>query len=230
MEETLLNLFYNSPILIAFIAGILSFFSPCVLPLIPAYMSYISGASLEELKNGDIKKWRIFIRSFAFVCGFGLIFFIIGLAISGVLNFTKTPLMFQIASIVIIIFGLHIMGVFRLKFLINTKTMDIKLKHPLLIFFAPFVLGICFGLGWSPCVGPIFGAIVISASVESKFGLFLLMLYIIGLAMPFLLTSLALEKMIETFKIIKKYMRLIEIISGLLMIILGILMFVGNFN
>ena len=228
IDTTLLEMFFKAPLIASFLAGILSFLSPCILPLIPAYMSYISGATLDELKNGKLNRSIIFAKSLAFVLGFSMVFMVVGMALQSVIHLVRSPIVQYICGGVVIVFGLHFLGVFRLKWLYTTKRFDFEWKAFKCI--APFVLGMSFALGWTPCTGPVFGAIVLAGGANAQYGSFLLGLYTFGLALPFLILSFVLERGLEVLGRFRKYMRVIEIISGILLIIIGVLIACGSLD
>ncbi len=217
----------NVSIITAVIAGFLSFVSPCVLPLIPAYISYISGVSLQEMQSGNVSSKRIVINSIAFSLGFSTLFIIfgasatfIGKALARHMNTLKV-----IAGIIIIIFGLHIAGIVKLKFLNYEKKVQVK-THNTSSLIGAYFLGFAFAAGWTPCVGPILGAILATASTYTTVskGIILLSFYSLGLAIPFILTAWAINKFFAAFKVIRKYFHAIEVASGLLLIGMGLLL------
>ena len=230
MEEVLFEWFYRFPLLVSLLAGILSFLSPCVLPLIPAYMSYISGVSVRELQTGRYDRMQVFLRALFFVIGFGVVFIGLGLAIKEAFSILHSRVFSIIAGLIIIGFGLHFLGAFKIKWLYMTKRLNLELKHNALKVFAPFVLGISFALGWTPCTGPIFGAIILATSATPSYGVLLLVLYALGFALPFLALALALERGFELLCKFKSYMRYVEIISGILLIVIGALIISGLLN
>lgn len=216
-------------ILLAFSAGLLSFLSPCVLPLVPAYISYLTGSSIEELKKGKTKLFTLY-KSFGFVLGFSIIFILMGVSITslGKLLITHKDLFRKIGGTLIIVFGLHTIGVFKIKLFYREKRFLYfdKIKGP----FSSVIMGMAFATGWTPCIGPILSSILIYAtSMESiGKGVVLLIIYSIGLAVPFILTALAIESFTEQFKKFSKYLPTISIISGILMIIMGIMIFTNK--
>lgn len=232
MEIALLPLYENLPYLAAFLAGILTFLSPCILPLIPPYMSYISGVSIAEL--GAQNRLMIFWRALFFVCGFSLIFILLGISFNSLLGrFLSNPITNYIAGGIIIIFGLHFLGIFRLNILYATKRINIAKfaeSSAILRLFAPFILGIGFALGWSPCVGPILASIIALNSISIHSGIYLLIIYALGLGVPFLLTALLIERIFRIFERFKRYYRAIEIASGILLILIGVAIIAGGLD
>ena len=217
----------NLPLpLAAFLAGLVSFLSPCVLPLVPGYVSLIAGVGLDELKSasGSIRN-KILLNSIAFIVGFSIVFVTLG-AIStevGQLLARYKALLAQIAGVVIIIFGLHLAGVFKIKALLMDKRL-----HNVQGGNTPwgaFVVGFAFAFGWTPCVGPILAVILGFAADQDSVvkGIFLLAVYSLGLAVPFLLTSLLIERFLKFYNRFKFYMHALEVASGALMVVLGIL-------
>ena len=232
MELALVNLYENLPYLAAFFAGILTFLSPCVLPLIPPYMSYIGGVSVSELKAQN--RFFIFQKAILFVAGFSLVFILLGVSFNSLLGrFLSNPIANYIAGGIIIIFGAHFLGVFRLAILYKTKRFDfvrIAKSSAILRFISPFVLGIGFALGWSPCVGPILGSIIALNSISIHSGIYLLIIYALGLGVPFLLTALLIERIFVVFERVKRYYRVIEIVSGALLVGIGVVIIFGGLD
>jgi cytochrome c-type biogenesis protein len=216
-------------ILLAFSAGLLSFLSPCVLPLVPAYISYLTGSSIEELKDDKAKFYTLY-KSFGFVLGFSIIFILMGLSITslGEILITHKNDFRKIGGTLIIVFGLHTIGVFKLKFLYREKRFLLfdKLKGP----FSSVIMGMAFATGWTPCIGPILSSILIYATSMNSIGkgVLLLIMYSLGLAVPFILTAMAIENFTKQFKKFSKYLPIISTISGILMIIMGIIIFTNK--
>jgi cytochrome c-type biogenesis protein len=217
----------------AFGAGFLSFISPCVLPLIPGYISFVSGVSLDEMKDGSAPvatRKQVLIASLAFVLGFSVVFVALGASATAIgrFLFDKLPLLAKIAGAVVIIFGLHTMGVFRLAFLEREKRVhaDRKPAGP----FGAFLVGVAFAFGWTPCIGPILaGIIAIAASKDTvSQGVLLLAVYSAGLGIPFLLTSMALSRFLSFTSKIRKHYHAIEMVSGGLLVTIGVLIFTGQ--
>jgi cytochrome c-type biogenesis protein len=219
--------------LAAFVAGLISFLSPCVLPLVPGYVSLISGAGIEELKSTDGHLLRkVMLNSAAFIIGFSLVFITLG-AIStevGQVLAQYKSLLARIAGIIIILFGLHLTGIFQIKALLA----DTRL-HTLKGGASPwgaFVIGFAFAFGWTPCVGPILAVVLGFAAAQDTVwkGIFLLAIYSAGLAVPFLITSFGIERFLKFYNRFKFHMHAVEVASGGLLIVLGILLVMGKFN
>lgn len=224
----------NVPFFIALAAGFLSFLSPCVLPLLPSYLSFITGVSLEELiqrgKDSRMRKITI-INSLIFIFGFSLVFVLLGTSVSlaGNILFRYQIWITRIGGIFIIIFGLHLTGVLNLSLLQRDKRIHLG-RRPL-GYLGSFLAGIVFAAGWSPCIGPILGAILFYAASQNSIllGISLLAVYSLGLAIPFFLSSLALQIFLEYYAKLRKHLRLVSLISGGLLIAVGVLLATNNF-
>jgi cytochrome c-type biogenesis protein len=217
----------------AFAAGFLSFVSPCVLPLIPGYISFVSGVSVEEMRADAppaTSRVQVFVTSLAFVIGFSLVFIALGASATaiGKFLFSKLPLLSKIAGVILIVFGLHTMGVFRLAFLETEKRVHAQRKPagPL----GAMLVGIAFAFGWTPCIGPILGGILAIAGSRNSVGegITLLAVYSLGLGIPFLLTSLAINRFFGAAKRIRRYYHAIELTSGALLVVIGVLILTGQ--
>ncbi len=223
----------NIGILTAFAFGFLSFISPCVLPIVPGYISFISGVSLNEIESTGNKlkaRRKIILNTLFFVFGFSVVFILLGATATAVGQFLleNLPIFSQIAGVIIIIFGLHMTGVFKIKYLQYEKRIHTRTKP--LGFLGSFVVGLAFAFGWTPCIGPILGAILgIAAQKETVFqGIVLLTSYSAGLGIPFLITGISISAFYNFFDKIKHHFKKIEIIGGILLIIVGILMLTGS--
>jgi cytochrome c-type biogenesis protein len=223
----------NVTLLAAFAAGFLSFISPCVLPLIPGYISFVSGISVDEMRGDTApatSRLQVFLTSLAFVIGFSIVFVALGASATaiGKFMFAKLPLLSKIAGIILIIFGLHTMGVFRLAFLETEKRVHAQRKPagPL----GAMLVGVAFAFGWTPCIGPILGGILAIAGSKNTVseGITLLAVYSLGLGIPFLLTSLAINQFFTAAKRIRKHYHPIEVASGALLIAIGVLIVTGQ--
>jgi len=220
-------------ILTAFAAGLLSFISPCVLPLIPAYLSFLTGSSLEELKSEQSaqQKTRVLLHALAFIAGFTVIFMLIGLSASAVGGAFATykDWIARIGGVVIIVLGLNMIGVFKIPMLAMDKRLQVRRANRSLV--ASFLVGIGFAAGWSPCIGPILSGIILLAS-EEKLGpaSFLLFVYSMGLAIPFFLTAAAITQALGALNRIKRYLGAIEIGAGAFLVATGIVLITGSFT
>ncbi len=221
----------NFPIIVSFLAGILTFVSPCVMPLIPAYITLITGLSIKELQNKQ-KLVKAFTYSLAFIFGFSTIFVILGLSITylGSFLFKNKDILRIVGSIIIIIFGLHLIGIFKIKILYKQFSLIDKFSSEI-NYLTVYLMGATFAISWTPCVDPILASILILASNQDTIfkGTFLLIVYSLGLGIPFLLTALFINKFIYFFNSLKKYYKIIELISGSLLIVIGILIIANKF-
>jgi cytochrome c-type biogenesis protein len=214
----------------AFLFGLLSFASPCVLPLIPSYLSYITGLSFEDL-TGSRDRERIrkitVLNSLFFILGFSSIFVLLGASSSfvGRILLDYRDIIRRLGGILIIIFGLYVTGIVRFGFLSREKKVHLEEKP--VGYLGSFLVGVTFAAGWTPCIGPILGSILLYASQAgtTSHGILLLSIYSIGLGLPFFLSSLALNTFLSYFRRIQRYLRFINIISGILLIIVGLLIF-----
>jgi cytochrome c-type biogenesis protein len=215
---------------LAFLAGLASFFSPCVFSLVPAYIGYLSGRSLS---NAQENRWDTFAHALAFVFGFSLVFILLGLGASamGVVLYNLRPILAKIGGVVVVIFGLHMTGIIRIPFL------QYDLRHQTapdrkLGFISSVLLGVFFSAGWSPCIGPILG-VILALSIYSgslSQGGMLLVAYSAGLAIPFLIAALEINLIINVIRRYSKAMHYVEISMGILMIIVGLMLFFGQFG
>ena len=216
----------------AFTAGLISFLSPCVLPLVPGYISLISGAGVEELKQRDGKLMRsVMLNSVLFVMGFSAVFLALGAVATtvGELVHEHIALLSRIAGAVIIALGLHQTGLLPIRLLYADRRF-----HGMPAGAAgarAFFVGSAFGFGWTPCVGPILAVILTLAAAESTVakGVTLLTVYALGLAIPFLLTALSIQGFLAFYARFRRYLHTLEIVSGIVMIAVGALIFTGHF-
>lgn len=218
---------------IAFVAGVVSFLSPCVLPLVPGYISMLSGKSVEALRAeaGPALMGRIFSNSLAFVLGFSAVFVILGASATRVGRFlmSERTTFNIVAGIIIIIFGLHLTGLLKIPFLYRDKRL--AAGTPGRGMGGSFVLGFAFAFGWTPCIGPILTAILAVAATRDTVlaGMFLLAVYSAGLAIPFLLTALGLGHFMKFYGRFRRHLQAVEVASGVLLIGLGVLMAFNKF-
>ncbi|MCH8928972.1 MAG: cytochrome c biogenesis protein CcdA [Candidatus Marinimicrobia bacterium] len=222
----------NVGIIAAFFGGFISFVSPCVLPLVPAYITFVSGLSIDELKNSkDSKKTKkVLLLSLSFVLGFSVVFILLGAALAGLFSaFFKQPLFYRIAGLVLIFFGLHLAGVIPVRFLQYEKRLNINPKE--VGFVGAFLIGLSFAVGWSPCIGPVLAGILAIAGVQGGAveGMLLLSAYSLGLGIPFILTAFAANKFVTFSTVMRKHYKLIEIISGMFLVGIGGMIFFNLF-
>jgi len=225
----------NVSLMVALTAGLISFLSPCVLPLIPSYLAFITGISLEELSaQENLKKVRMAVigNSLLFISGFSSIFIALGASATYIGSFLQEYIRwFEIAGgAVVVILGLHFAGVFKLKFLERERKFRLKSKP--LGLLGTFVVGMAFGAGWTPCVGPILGSILTLAATTQNVarGIVLLLFYSLGLGIPFLLAGVLIHKFFEYFKRVRRYFRIITAAGGVLLVVVGILLISGYFT
>ncbi|MBI4478114.1 MAG: cytochrome c biogenesis protein CcdA [Acidobacteria bacterium] len=231
----------NVTLLAAFVAGVLSFVSPCVLPLIPGYLSFVSGVTLDEVRGKTTGsaaasparpvRARVVATACAFVVGFSLVFISLGATASAIGQFLmeRLTLLGKIAGIVIIIFGLHTMGVLRLGWLYTEKRVQMSRKPATLA--GAVLVGVAFAFGWTPCIGPILAGILAIAGSQETIGqgVRLLTAYSLGLGVPFLATALMIDRFFIAFARIRRYYHAIEITSGALLVVIGVLIFTNRF-
>lgn len=234
----------NPSFIAAFIAGILSFISPCVLPLIPGYLSYISGVTLDDMQGTGsagaavmaTSRRRVLAASVFFILGFTVVFVSLGAAASAIGQYLMEPgtgrfrMLSRVAGAVVILFGLHTMGVLRIGWLYSEKRVQVERKPRGLL--GAFVVGLAFAFGWTPCIGPILaGILAIAGSKETvSQGVQLLAVYSLGLGVPFLLTAVAINHFFTAFARIRRHYHKIEVVSGLLLVTIGILIFTDQFT
>jgi len=212
----------------ALLAGLLSFFSPCVLPLIPAYFTFITGFSLEELtvdSNVKIRK-KVFFSTLSYVAGFSLVFILMGASASyiGGLIYNYKEYIRIIGGIFIIILGIHLTGIFRIPSLVFEKRITVS-KKPLHLL-GTFVIGMAFGGGWSPCIGPLLGSILIVAGSRETVwqGILLLGIYSAGLALPFIVLSIFINYLLQFIKRASRVLKYVNAVAGALLILVGLIL------
>jgi cytochrome c-type biogenesis protein len=217
--------------LAAFVAGILSFLSPCVLPLVPGYVSLISGATVEDLQAGDRRMLgTVMLHSLTFILGFSVVFIALGAVATGIGQFANQyhNLLAKVAGIIVIVFGLHLTGLLKIKALYADKRLhDVKGGSSAL---GSFAVGFAFAFGWTPCIGPILATILVFAGAQETVfkGVLLLAIYSLGLAVPFLLTSLGVDRFLGFYTRFRRHLHTVEVISGVLLIAVGVLIFMNN--
>jgi cytochrome c-type biogenesis protein len=221
----------------AFAAGLISFLSPCVLPLVPGYISFISGVSFAEIREKDGRmpflskeKRHLVYSSIFFILGFSMVFILLGATATWIGAFisSKISALTKLAGLVIIFFGIYMMGLIRPRFLFKEARFQIKGKR--FGYVGALLIGAAFAFGWTPCIGPILGGILTFAGTLEKVnqGVFLLLIYSLGLGIPFLLAAIGINQFWRFFNRIKKYLRILEVTSGAVMVILGLMIFTNK--
>jgi len=217
--------------LAAFLAGILSFLSPCVLPLVPGYVSLISGATVEDLQTENSRMLgTVMLHSVTFILGFSVVFIALGAVATSIGQLANQyhNLLAKVAGIIVIVFGLHLMGLLKIKALYADKRLhDVKGGSSAL---GSFAVGFAFAFGWTPCIGPILATILVLAGAEDTVfkGVLLLAVYSLGLAVPFLLTSLGVDRFLAFYTRFRRHLHTVEVISGVLLVAVGVLIFMNN--
>jgi len=239
----------NVTLLAAFGAGILSFISPCVLPLIPGYLSYISGLSLDEIRGTPVAaaasatavavappaaaRRQVILASLAFILGFTIVFVALGASATAIGQYVmaRLSILGKIAGAIVILFGLHTMGVLRIEWLYQEKRVQTSQQRPE-GFLGAALVGMAFAFGWTPCLGPILAGILAVAATQDTVGqgVQLLSAYSIGLGVPFFATALAINRFFAAFARIRRHYHKIEIVSGALLVVIGVLIFTDRFT
>jgi cytochrome c-type biogenesis protein len=217
--------------LVSLLAGVLSFLSPCVLPIVPPYLAYMGGISVGEMKDGS-QRHRVIVPALFFVMGLSTIFLLLGFTASAFGSFVleNQVLLARISGVVIIVFGLHFLGVFTIPILHREMRMDAGDQGG--SAFGAYLLGLAFAFGWTPCIGPQLGAILSLAMQEGSMerGTLLLGIYALGLGLPFLLAAIFIENAMHLMAKLKRYMKLIERLMGGLLIVVGLALVTGAFT
>lgn len=214
----------------AFIAGLLSFLSPCVLPLIPSYITYITGISFADLQAEHpthIIRQKSIFHSLCFISGFTVVFVLLGASATYLGSFLheNATAIRKVGGVLLVFLGIHVTGILHVNFLLGEKRVSIK--HKPAGYAGSFLVGITFAAGWTPCIGPILAAILaVAATEESVYqGIFLLLLYSMGLGVPFFVSALAMHKFLLVFNRFKKYIPVFEIITGVFLMVIGVLIY-----
>ncbi len=216
-------------------AGLISFLSPCVLPLVPAYLSYMAGTTLDRMldESGDMQAAmtrRVFVSALAFVIGFATVFIAMGASASALnrLIIENIDILAKIAGAVIVIFGLHYMGLLKISLLYREARFHTKENSTGLV--GAYVLGLAFAFGWTPCIGPILATILTVAASRDElgYGISLLATYALGLGIPFLLAALAVRPFMRFMQRFRRHLRKVEIGAGALLVLTGILIFTNS--
>jgi len=217
----------------AFAAGLLSFLSPCVLPLVPSYLSFVTGLGMEELESGDAELRRTtLIHSLLFVAGFSSIFLALGASASFLGQVLREYQLWiaRIGGVIVLLFGLHLLGVTPVRWLQRERRMHLERKP--VGYVGSFLVGVTFGAGWTPCIGPILGGILTFAATRQTLGegVQLLAFYSAGLAVPFILSAVGFTWFLATFKRLRRHIVWVERASGALLVIVGLLLLSGQFT
>lgn len=219
-------------ILSAFIAGVISFLSPCVLPLIPAYISFITGYDLEQLTTQTDRrsKLKIIYLAIGFVVGFSMVFILLGASATFIGRWLTASMAWisKLAGLLIIVFGIHLTGIFRIPFLMQEQRYQQHNRSVGMI--SAFLMGAAFAFGWSPCIGPLLAGILALASTKESVhqGILLLSVYSLGLGIPFILTAALMSAFVRWLQRFKKYLIWVERLAGVLLIVLGLLLMFGQ--
>lgn len=226
--------FINVSLGLAFLAGLVSFFSPCVFSLVPAYVGYLSGRSIAQTQSDSAKeKWHTFLHGVAFVLGFSFVFITLGLAFSALSQFfyQSRDILAKIGGVVVILFGLHMTGLIHISFLDYDLRPQSKVGRGRSLF-SSFLMGIFFSAGWSPCVGPTLGLILTLAVERANIGqgVVLLTSYSLGMAIPFLIAALGVGWVTQALKNHGQLMKILQIVMGVILIIVGVLLFLGIYQ
>ncbi len=227
-----MNANQNISFIIAFFAGLLSFVSPCILPIVPAYIGYVAGISLKETRDVKGIGKTTLIHSIFFILGFSIIFVLLGASATllGSFLIAYQDLIQKIGGVIVILFGIYIMGIIKIPFLNAERKVQIKHKPAGLI--GSLLVGMAFAAGWTPCIGPILASILLMASTAQSVysGILMLSFYSLGLGIPFILTSLAINTFLVYFDRFKKYLGIVTFASGIFLIIVGILLLTNFFQ
>ncbi len=219
----------------AFIAGFLSFLSPCVLPLIPSYITYITGLSLGDLQAehpAHAVRTQAILHSLLFIAGFTIVFVFLGASATLIGGFLASyhGVLRKAGGILILLFGLHVTGLYHLRFLLGEKRVALHRKPA--GYVGTLLVGVAFAAGWTPCIGPILASILMVAAMDggTHRGIALLLSYSMGLAVPFFFSAIALHRFIMLFNGFKKYIRILEVATGISLIVVGSLIFTNSFG
>ena len=210
----------------AFIAGLLAFFSPCVLPLLPVYLSILAGSGV----SSGVKRGSIIINTGAFILGFSTVFTALGLSVTAISQYLmfNRPVVVKVAGIFVVILGLFLLGIFNIPFLLRERRKQVQFRaiNPL----SAFVLGCAFSLGWTPCIGPVLSSVLLMAgSTQSlKYGFLMLLIFSFGLALPFFILALAADRATGFLNITKKYTPYFQKVAGVMLIIMGVLLYLNR--
>ncbi|MCT4564934.1 MAG: cytochrome c biogenesis protein CcdA [Maledivibacter sp.] len=221
----------NISAIVVFLQGMASFLSPCILPLMPIYLTYLTGESLEEIEEGAARK-SILINSIGFLLGLSIVFTILGATATafGKFLYFNNNIIRKAGGIIVIVFGIHHLGIINLSFLNMERKFNFNAEKPK--FINSILLGMAFSFGWTPCIGPILGSVLMMAAGLETYGkgIYLLIIYSLGFSIPFLITALFLNLVLQRINNLDKNLKIIKVISGILLIIMGTLLYTNNLN
>lgn len=218
----------------AILAGLLSFVSPCVLPLVPAYISFMTGVSVTGLRTAapGAVRWQVALHSLFFVLGFSTVFIALGASATYLSSLLRQHMLLlaQVGGGLIVLFGLHYMGLFRVALFNQEARFNLQQKPPGLL--GAYLIGLAFAFGWTPCIGPILAGILAIAGTQESVqqGIVLLAFYSLGLGLPFLLAGVAINHFFQFFTRMRQHMHRVEIFSGALLVLVGTMIMMGSFN
>jgi cytochrome c-type biogenesis protein len=220
----------HTSLMAAFVAGLLSFVSPCVLPLVPSYLMYITGLSLDQLSNSAQRqrlKKTIVVNSLLFIAGFSLVFIAFGASASmiGQMLTDHQHLIRKVGGVFIILFGLYVMGILNLRFLMTEKRIHLRSRPA--GYAGSLLIGATFAAGWTPCVGPVLGTMLLYASTTETFtdGVILLVFYSAGLGLPFFGAAMGIDRFLTSFKRVRGYLGVVSCMSGIFLVLFGFLVY-----
>lgn len=214
----------------AFVAGLLSFLSPCVLPLIPSFITYITGLSFADIQSEHPThkvRQQTIVHSLLFIAGFTFVFVLLGASATFIGGFLQEHMnvIRKVGGVLIVVFGIHVSGLVPIHLLLGEKRFQVHSKPA--GYLGSFLVGLAFAAGWTPCIGPILASILMVAATEETVtkGILLLFTYSMGLAIPFFLSSLAMHQFLTFFNRFKKHIRILEIVTGLFLVVVGVMIF-----
>lgn len=233
IEEFIAGYWNTVPLLISFAGGIIAFLSPCTLPLLPVYISYISGVGIKEEIDGK-KRLKMVLSTLAFVIGFTIIFVLMAIVVSYFGNIARklfyNDILYKIVGILVIIMGIQMTGIFKFRFLNREKKIELNFKKR--GYLISMFLGMAFAIGWSPCTGPILGSVLALAATSATVyqGIFYLIAFSLGLGIPFLIIGFFMDYFTKLIKKSGKVVSIISVVSGVILIIMGVILFFNKLS
>lgn len=233
IEEFIAGYWNTVPLLISFAGGIIAFLSPCTLPLLPVYISYISGVGIKEEIDGK-KRLKMVFSTLAFVIGFTIIFVLMAIVVSYFGNIARklfyNDILYKIVGIIVIIMGIQMTGIFKFRFLNREKKIELNFKKQ--GYLISMFLGMAFAVGWSPCTGPILGSVLALAATSATVyqGIFYLIAFSLGLGIPFLIIGFFMDYFTKIIKKSGKVVSIISVVSGVILIIMGVILFFNKLS